>query len=60
MSVDPLEDDLTETQRCIIQTANRNPDMTVKQIASNCGCSASYVSQTLKDQGNPLDIDFEF
>lgn len=44
--------DLSETQRCIVQTYDRNPDMSPKQIASSCDCSASYVRQTLRDHRN--------
>lgn len=43
--------DLTQTQRCIVRTANRNPDMNDRQIAEKCGCSTSHVSQTLREHG---------
>lgn len=60
MSLGPFGDDLTDTQECIVQTARRNPDMTPKQIATNCDCSESYVRSTLKDHGGPFDIDLGF
>lgn len=41
--------DLTDTQRCSVQAYDRNPDMTPKQIANHCDCSASYVRQTLDE-----------
>lgn len=39
--------DLSEMQERIVSTYDRNPDMTPKQIASTCDCSASYVRETL-------------
>lgn len=41
--------DLTETQECIVTKYDRNPDMSPSQIASSCGCSASYVRDTLRE-----------
>lgn len=48
----------TDTQQRILDTARRNPDMSKKQIANTCDCSASYVSQTLKEFGDPGDFTF--
>lgn len=44
--------DLTKKQSCILRTARRNPDMSDRQIASRCNCSASYVSETLRKHGS--------
>lgn len=44
---DPL-DDKTDTEKRILRAYDRNPDMTHKQIAKKAGCSASYVSSTIK------------
>lgn len=42
-------DSPTELQDQILRIADRNPDMTPKQIAHRCDCSASYVRETLDE-----------
>lgn len=49
--------DLTDTQECIVRTADRNPDMTPKQIASQCDCSTSYVRETLNEHRGGFGLD---
>lgn len=59
MSPDPFDRDLTETQQCIVDAAERNPDMSANQIADHCDCSAGYVRETINDHGDPLGIDID-
>lgn len=47
----------TETEREILLTAQRNPDASHKEIGRIVGCSASYVSQTLRKYSNYSGID---
>lgn len=45
----------TDLQQKILNTADRNPDMSAGQIASTCDCSASYVRETLDEfRSGPL------
>jgi len=46
---DPFGDDLSELQRDIINTYDRNPDAGAAEIASMCDCSESYVRETLNE-----------
>lgn len=41
----------SELQEKILRTSRRNPDAGANEIASMCGCSASYVRETLKEHG---------
>lgn len=48
--------DASNLQQEIIQTYDRNPDMSPAQIANTCDCSTSYVRETLKEfRGGPFD-----
>lgn len=49
MSLDPFDDGKSELQRQILQAYDRNPDAGLKEIASICNCSASYVRETLNE-----------
>lgn len=60
MSFDPFGTDLTELEQCIIDTHERNPDITPKGIADSCDCSESYVRQTLNEHRPNWDNDGGF
>lgn len=49
------QNDLTDLEQCIMETARRNPNMSKEQIADHCDCSNSYVRQTLEKYGDPKD-----
>ena len=54
---DPFGSDLTKKQECIVNTFDRNPDITVTGIADACDCSESYVRQTLNEHRPRWDED---
>lgn len=41
------QDQPSETQNDILRLYDRNPDMSAKAIARRCGCSESYVYETV-------------
>lgn len=51
---DPLDEKKSDLQKEILRAADRNPDMTPKQIADTCDCSASYVRETLNEYRSGL------
>jgi len=46
---DPFGDDMSELQREIVQTYDRNPDAGPKSLANMCDCSESYVRETINE-----------
>lgn len=49
------QDNPSELQQDILDTARRNPDAGPSEIASICDCSESYVRETLNEYGRPSD-----
>jgi len=49
------DDSLTETQKEVLETADRNPDMKQTEIADVVGCSDSTVSRTFDEYGDPRE-----
>lgn len=46
----------SDLQQKILNTADRNPDMSDSQIANACDCSTSYVRETLSEyRSGPFD-----
>lgn len=43
------QDQPSDLQQQILRVYDRNPDMSISQIASRCNCSASYVRETIND-----------
>lgn len=41
--------ELTDLQRCIVESYDLNPNQSAADIASRCDCSESHVRRTLKD-----------
>lgn len=39
---------LTDIQLCIVETYDFNPAMETSRIADKCGCSESYVRETIR------------
>lgn len=48
--------DLTEKQRCILQMAQEYPNASKEQIADHCNTSVGYVTETLRNFGDPWDF----
>jgi predicted HTH transcriptional regulator len=49
------QDQPSQLQEQILALYDRNPDMSVAQIANRADCSQSYVRETINDyRGNPL------
>ena len=51
------QDEATETQQQVLETAERNPDMKQTEIAEVVGCSDSTVSRTFQEYGDPREDD---
>lgn len=48
--VDPFGiDNKSDLQQQILRVHDSNPDMTPKHIADRCGCSTSYVRETINE-----------
>lgn len=48
--------DMTEKERCIINTARQYPNLSKDAIAEECDTSTGYVTKTLRRYGDPGDF----
>lgn len=57
MAFDPFTNqDMTEKERCIVETARRYPNISKGAIAEECNTSKGYVTETLRRYGDPGDF----
>jgi len=51
----PTPEEPTPTQQKILDAARENPEMNQTELADEVGCSDSYVSETLREYGDPRE-----